>query len=134
MKVFYNKFCRVLFYFESLLVVLFDSVWIYVLYACKSMIYLFLTFRSYSNGRPEHAAFSWRTCSWDTGGKLVLIPAHSAHTEAWKHRHLHFYALSSIVFLFTAHKQTLSFFLFVCFGHDLYVLYIVPWVEQKWCK
>lgn len=37
--------------------------------------WLFVLFRSYSNGRPEHAAFSWRTCSWHLRGKPVPHPS-----------------------------------------------------------
>lgn len=63
-----------------------SSLWVFWI-ICSPWLWIdsLLTFgllRSYSNGRPEHAAFSWRTCSWDTRGKYPSIPTPLCSTPA----------------------------------------------------
>lgn len=76
-KVFYKKLYVVPLHFDcySLWVSFFDSVnYMYLMVVNWWFICFWL--RSYSNGRTEYAAFSWRTCAWHIRGKPV---PHSAH-------------------------------------------------------
>lgn len=108
-KIFYKKLYVVLLHFDcySLWVSLFNSVdYMYLLFVNWWFICFLL--RSYSNGRTEYAAFSWRTCAWHIRGKPV---PHSAHAGGWEYRHLYsIHNVSSALPLFTAPEQTLLLF------------------------
>lgn len=108
-KVFYKKLYVVLLHFDcySLWVSFFDSVdYMYLMFVNWWFICFWL--RSYSNGRTEYAAFSWRTCAWHIRGKPV---PHSAHVGGWEYRHLYsVHSVSSALPLFTAPEQTLLLF------------------------
>lgn len=104
-----KKLYVVLLHFDrySLWVSFFDSVdYMYLIVVHWWFICFWL--RSYSNGRTEYAAFSWRTCTWHIRGKLV---PHSAHAGCWEYRHLYsVHTVSSTLPLFTAPEQTLLLF------------------------
>lgn len=108
-KVFYKKLYVVLLHFDcfSLWVSFFDSVdYMYLMVVNWWFICFWL--RSYSNGRTEYAAFSWRTCAWHIRGKPF---PHSAHVGGWEYRHLYsVHTVSSALPLFTAPEQTLLLF------------------------
>lgn len=114
-KVFYTKLYVVLLHSDccSLWVSFFDSV-DYMYLTVVNWWFVCFWLRSYSNGRTEYAAFSWRTCTWHIRGKPV---PHSAHAGGWEYRHLYsVHTVSSILPLFTAPEQTLLLFSlsFVC--------------------
>lgn len=88
------------------------SLWVFWI-ICSPWLWIdnLLTFgllRSYSNGRPEHAAFSWRTCSWDPRGEYPSVPTPLCSTPARSREHRRLcsvHSAYSALSLLTAHEQ-----------------------------